>query len=232
MAEGPRGVAVGGDMIGWGCACVFGMKAAAFHDIDSVLLKWRAGKVRLGSNGEGKMKKSKISVILAIVSMMVAPSSLRAQSMTDGMMELDPNIIAAAQCNGSLLAGAISNFQSGVLNEQRARVMARTTTLAFWLTATKYQSVQHLIKYGAKYDEFFNASYDSTYDAIYDGTFTWESQAEMDICTARVFDPLTSVSQEDLERSGIDDYFAFTKKINDSADKRFDYILRLLEAMQ
>jgi len=54
-----------------------------------------------------------------------------AQSSNKNLLELDPNIIAAANCNGALFAVSMVNFENGILNEQRARVMLRTTTLAF-----------------------------------------------------------------------------------------------------
>ena len=46
------------------------------------------------------------------------------------------------------------------------------------------------------------------------------------------FDPLTSVTAQDMQRSGVQDYFKFSAAIAAEADKRFDYILKLMEAMQ
>ena len=159
-------------------------------------------------------------------------SVANAQSSSNDLLKLDPNIIAAANCNGALFAVSMVNFENGILNEQRARVMLRTTTLAFWLTATKHQNVQHLAEYANDYDEFFSDSYESTYDDLIDGNYTWDSQAEVDVCTARIFDPLTSVTAQDMQRSGVQDYFQFSAAIAAEADKRFDYILKLMEAMQ
>ena len=91
--------------------------------------------------------------------LVMAASFANAQSSSKTMLDLEPNIIAAANCNGALFAVSMANFQNGVLNEQRARVMLRTTTLAFWLMATKHQSVQHLMQYADDYDSFFTDSY-------------------------------------------------------------------------
>ena len=164
--------------------------------------------------------------------LVMAASFANAQSSSKNILNLEPNIVAAANCNGALFAVSMFNFEKGILNEQRARVMLRTTSLAFWLMATKHQSVQHLVEYANDYDSFFSDSYESTYDDLIDGNFDWDSQAEIDVCTARIFEPLTSVTAEDLERSGIANYFEFNAAIAVEADKRFDYILKLMQAMQ
>ena len=83
-------------------------------------------------------------------------SVTNAQSSSANLLELDPNIIAAANCNGALFAVSMVNFENGILNEQRARVMLRTTTLAFWLTATKHQNVQLLAEYANHHMYFHN----------------------------------------------------------------------------
>ena len=176
------------------------------------------------------LSKIKLS-ILSIMLVAFAPTLVNSQSVSKNMLDLDPNIIAAANCNGAVVANAMMNFQNGVLNEERARVMLRTTTLAFVLTATKHQSAQHLIEYEESYQEFFADSYQSTYDDIIDGNFTWDSQAGIDVCTARIFVPLTSVSEQDLARSGINNYFEFIESISATADQRFDYMLRLMDAI-
>lgn len=164
--------------------------------------------------------------------LIMATSFANAQSSSKNILNLEPNIVAAANCNGALFAVSMHNFLNGVLNEQRARVMLRTTTLAFWLMATKHQSVQHITEYANDYDSIFSDSYESTYDDLIDGNFDWESQSEIDVCTARIFEPLTSVTEEDLERSGVANYFEFTAALAADADKRFDYMLKLIQAMQ
>jgi hypothetical protein len=176
------------------------------------------------------MKITRCFTIAAFI--MSNACAANAQSSSKNILDLDPNIIAAATCNGSLFAVSMFNFESGILNEERARVMLRTTTLAFWLTATKHQSVQHLREYAIDYDKLFSDSYESTYDDLVDGNYTWDSQAGVDVCTARIFEPLTSVTEHDMQRSGIPDYFQFSAAIAADADKRFDYILNLMRAMQ
>lgn len=169
--------------------------------------------------------------LLALI-LCISISPVYAKSVSENILDLDPNIIAAANCNGALFAGSMFNYENGILNEERARIMLRSTTLAFWLTATKHQSVEHLRKYAEEYDEFVSDSYESVYDDLIDGNYTWESQAEMDVCTARILDSLTTVSAKELEQSGIDNYDHFRKVLFTEADKRFDYMLKLLEAMR
>ena len=164
--------------------------------------------------------------------MCISVTPVYAKSVSENILDLDPNIIAAASCNGALIAGSMFNYENGILSEERARIMLRSTTLAFWITATKHQSIEHLRKYAVDYDEFVSDSYESVYDDLIDGNYTWESQAEMDVCTARILDPLTSVSAEDLKRSGIDNYDQFRAMLFTEADKRFDYMLKLIEAMR
>lgn len=174
----------------------------------------------------------KLRIMAIILALIVYVGQANAQTASDDILDLDPNIIAAAICNGSIFALSMFNYENEILSEERARIMTRTITLAFWLTATKHQSVEHLIEHADSYDEFLADSYESTYDDLMDGNFTWDSQAEIDKCIARVFDPLTSVTERDLERSGIENYFDFMAEINKEADIWFDYILRLMEAMQ
>jgi hypothetical protein len=159
-------------------------------------------------------------------------SVVDAQSSSGRLLELDPNIVAAANCNGALLAVSMFNFENDILNEERARVMMRTTSLAFFLMGIKHQSVQHIAEYAEDYDSFFVESYEAVYDDLRDGNFSWESQAEIDICSARIFEPLTSVTEQELARSGVADYFKLRARIAAEADKRFDYMLRMMEAMR
>lgn len=63
-------------------------------------------------------------------------------------------------------------------------------------------------------------------------SFDWNTQAELDVCAARIFEPLTSVSKNNLKEVGIDDYFEFSKLIKLEADKVFDFYLKLVEAME
>ena len=190
------------------------------------------GIVRLGRK-RNRMKIMKIMKYFTVAAFIMSNAcAANSQSSSKNILELDPNIIAAAMCNGALFAVSMTNFEKGILNEERARVMLRTTSLAFWLTSTKHQSVQHLFKYASDYEEYFSDSYESTYDDVVDGNYTWDSQAEVDVCTARIFEPLTSVTAQDMQRSGIPDYFKFSASIAADADKRFDYILKLMKAMQ
>ena len=176
------------------------------------------------------MKIIKCFTVAALI--MSNACAANSQSSGNNILELDPNMIAAATCNGALFAVSMFNFQNGILNEERARVMLRTSSLAFWLTSTKHQSVQHLVEYASDYDGYFNDSYERTFDDLLDGNYTWDSQAEVDVCTARIFEPLTSVTAQDMQRSGIQDYFKFSASVAADADKRFDYILKLMKAMQ
>ena len=187
------------------------------------------GIVRLGRK-RNRIKVIKYLTVAAFI--MSNACAANSQSSSKNILELDPNIIAASVCNGALFGVSMANFGKGILNEERARVMLRTSTLAFWLTATKLQSVQHLREYGSDYDEFFSDSYESILDDIADGNYTWDSQEEVDVCTARIFEPLTSVTAQDMQRLGIADYFQFIAAIAADADKRFDYILALMKAMQ
>jgi len=173
-----------------------------------------------------------MTIRLLTLILCMSVTSAYAKSVSENILDLDPNIIAAANCNGAIFAGSMLNYENGILNEERARIMLRSTTLAFWVTATKYQSIEHLRKYAVNYDEFFSDSYESVYDDLIDGNYTWESQAEMDICTARILDSLTSVSSMDLEQSGIDNYDQFKAILFTEADERFDYMLKLMEAMR
>ena len=63
-------------------------------------------------------------------------------------------------------------------------------------------------------------------------SFDWSTQAELDVCAARIFEPLTSVSKINLNEVGIDDYFEFSKLVKLEADKVFDFYLKVVEAME
>ncbi len=171
-------------------------------------------------------------IILMTTALIFYVCIANAQTVEKNIFDLDPNIIAAATCNGAINAVSLANYENGDLSEERARIMMRTTTLAIWLIATKHQSVQHLREHGLSYDEFMYDSYESTYDDLADGNYDWDSQIEIDNCIARIFDSLTSVTEQDLARSGIANYFDFMAQIKIESDKHFDYILRLLQAMQ
>jgi hypothetical protein len=159
-------------------------------------------------------------------------SIANAQSVTDNALDLDTDIIAASSCSGAVFAVAMWNFEYGVLSEDRARAMLQSSSLAVFLRGIKHQSIEHLQQYGSEYDEFFEEAFSGTYDDLVDGSFTWESQEEVDRCTARIMNSILSVSKSDLANAGIDDYFQFKDIQKHEADRRFDYMLELLESFQ
>lgn len=154
-----------------------------------------------------------------------------AQTASVDITSLDPNLIAAADCNGTLFAVAMGNFEAGILSEDRARIMLRTTSLSFFLSAIRHQPIEHIKKYAAEYDGLFSDAYDATYALLSAGSFDWDQQAAADVCAARIFDPLTSIPVAELETAGID-YLDFVESTKVEADRRFDYIMQLIAAME
>ena len=163
--------------------------------------------------------------------LMALHSTANSQTLSTDFTELDPNIVAAANCNGQIFAVAMQNFEAGVLSEERARIMLRTTLLSFYLTAIKYQNQQQLEKYQVEYDKIIGNSYDFTYTTLYNGTFDWAQQAEADACAARLFESLTSIPIDQLNSAGID-YFVLIEDMKEEANRRFDYLLKLAKAME
>ena len=155
---------------------------------------------------------------------------LKAQE--NNFLKLDPEIIAAASCNGMIAGNSLLNYESNILTEERARIMVRTTFLSFFLTAIKYQDIGHLRKYQQEYDSIFYEEFQRILTLVETESFDWNTQAELDVCAARIFEPLTSVSKNNLKEVGIDDYFEFSKLIKLEADKVFDFYLKVVEAME
>ena len=155
-----------------------------------------------------------------------------AQNPSFDITKLDPNIVAAAHCNGAMFANSMSNFETGVLDEHRARVMTRTIGLSFFLTAIKYQPASHIQEYSDQYEQMFSIAYDEIYEKLSNETFDWDEQLEIDKCAARIFEPLTDIPIDKLRENGVDDYFSFVQKMNKMSDERFDYILKLMDAMK
>ena len=56
-------------------------------------------------------------------------NQLKAQN---NILDLDPELIAAASCNGMIAGNTLINYDTGVLSEERARIMIRTTYLSFF----------------------------------------------------------------------------------------------------
>jgi len=156
-------------------------------------------------------------------------NQLKAQN---NIMDLDPQLIAAALCNGMIAGNTIINYDTEVLSEERARIMIRTTYLSFFLTAIKYKDIEHLRKFQSQYDSIYQEEINRIFTLIETDSFDWDTQAELDVCAARLFDPLTSVSKDDLAKVGIKDYFEFSKQIQIEADKTFDFLLSVTEAME
>ena len=155
---------------------------------------------------------------------------LKAQE--NNFLNLDPELIAAASCNGMIAGNSLSNFESGILTEERARVMVRTTTLSFFLTGIKFQDIDHLRKYQKEYDSIFQEEVQRIFNLIETESFDWDIQAELDVCSAMIFEPLTSISRNNLDKVGIDDYFEFSRLVKIEADKLFDFYLKIIEAMK
>ena len=79
---------------------------------------------------------------------------------------------------------------------------------------------------------FNNEEFQRIFTLVETESFDWDTQAELDNCAARIFEPLTSVSKSNLEKVGIDDYFEFSKLVKIEADKIFDFYLKVIEAMK
>ncbi len=178
------------------------------------------------------LKKIIINYLLGylILSFVFSATLLKAQE--NKFLNLEPELIAAASCNGMIAGNSLINYESGILSEERARIMVRTTTLSFFLTAIKYQSIDHLREYQQEYDSIFQEEFQRIITLVETESFDWDIQAELDVCAARVFDPLTSISKSDLEKVGIDDYFKFSNLIIIEADRIFDFYLKVIEAMK
>ena len=155
---------------------------------------------------------------------------LKAQE--NSFLKLNPEIIAAASCNGLIAGNSLVNYDSNILTQERARIMVRTTFLSFFLTAIKHQDIDHLRKYQQEYDSIFQEEFQRIFTLVETKSFDWDTQAELDNCAARIFEPLTSVSKSNLEKVGIDDYFEFSKLVKIEADKIFDFYLKVIEAMK
>ena len=170
--------------------------------------------------------------IICAAFMSLSVTCSNAQVPSFDITKLDPNIVAAAHCNGAMFANSISNFETGVFDEHRARVMTRTIGLSFFLTAIKYQPVSHIQEYSDQYDQMFSDAYDEYYGKLSSETFDWKEQLEIDKCAARIFEPLTEIPIDKLRENGVQDYFNFVNNMNKMSDERFDYILKLMDAMK
>ena len=84
----------------------------------------------------------------------------------------------------------------------------------------------------SEYDSIYQEEINRILTLIETESFDWDTQAELDVCAARLFDPLTSVSKVDLENVGIMDYFEFSKQIKIEADKVFDFLISVTQAME
>ena len=178
------------------------------------------------------LKKIIINYLLGYLFFSFFFSATLLNAQENKFLNLEPELIAAADCNGMIAGNSLINYESGILSEERARIMVRTTTLSFFLSAIKNQSIDHLREYQQEYDSIFQEGLQRIMTLVETESFDWDTQAELDICAARVFDPLTSVSKSDLEKVGIGDYFEFSNLTKIEADKLFDFYLKVIEAFQ
>ena len=173
-----------------------------------------------------KMKKKLLSLFIFFV---LFHTFVKAN---ENILELDPNIIAASNCNGMITANAMNDFELGILSEQRARNIVRSVVLSTFLHAIKHKDLQHIQKYQNDYDAFFTDGYDSVMTLFSTESFTWDTQNELNVCNARLIGSIVNLENKDLTKLGIKNFIEFKDKINMSADQRFDYMLNLLKAMQ
>ncbi len=173
-----------------------------------------------------KMKKKLLSLFIFFV---LFHTFVKAN---ENILELDPNIIAASNCNGMITANAMNDFDLGILSEQRARNIVRSVVLSTFLHAIKHKDLQHIRKYQNDYDAFFTDGYDSVMTLLSTESFTWDTQNELNVCNARLIGSIVNLENKDLTKLGIKNFIEFKDKINMSADQRFDYMLNLLKAMQ
>lgn len=150
----------------------------------------------------------------------------------ENILELDPNIIAAESCNGMITANAMNDFQLGILSEERARNIFRSVVLSLHLHAIKHKDLQHIQKYQNDYEPFFSDGYESVETLLSTGSFTWDTQSELNVCNARLIGSIVNLENEDLTKLGIKNFIELKDKINVVADQRFDYMLNLIKAMQ
>ena len=173
-----------------------------------------------------------LKIVLKFLIILISFEFTLLKAQENNFLKLDPEIIAAASCNGMIAGNSLVNYDSNILSEERARVMVRTTFLSFFLTAIKYQDIDHLRQYQQEYDSIFQEELQRIFSLVETESFDWDTQAELDVCAARIFEPLTSVSKTNLDDVGVEDYFEFSKLVKIEADKIFDFYLKVLEAMK
>lgn len=162
--------------------------------------------------------------VLIVGSAMFLPFSVSAQS-TD-LSNLNPEIVAATVCSGSLTGLALSNYDIGVYNEERAKDLIYGSTLYQFSVALHEEGEEHLQQYSQSYGSFEQSALADVVDKINNGLYTWEDQNEIDKCVARMTKVITSpfpgFLQDEKRR----------ESLRQSTDERFNALKSFAEAME
>ncbi|OHV11190.1 hypothetical protein [Kushneria phosphatilytica] len=148
-----------------------------------------------------------------------------AYSQPQDITQLNPNVVAAANCQGQITGIAISNYSSGILNEQRTKAMMYGATLYEFFVLFQEESLSHLQKYQQQYAQFEQSARTQVLESIDNGNFTWDSQGDIDVCTARMTEALTSPYPSEMTQT-------FRDHIKQNLDQRFEAMKNIMGAMQ
>ncbi|WP_163559644.1 hypothetical protein [Halomonas sp. NO4] len=163
-------------------------------------------------------------VAFLIGSAMLVPSTGSAQS--DDLADLNPDIIAAVNCAGSLAGLAVTNYFSDIYNEERAKDLIYGANIYAIAVMFNEEDGAHMSKHADFYEEIQVDAIDYVINRTNNGDYAWEDQYEIDKCVARMVKVLSSPLPEPMTSEEA------RKSFRQQSDARFGLMQEIFKAME
>ncbi len=168
------------------------------------------------------MKKTLGTVF--VIALLSTPITVNAQALD--LSNLNPQVVAATSCSGTLTGLALSNYDIGVYTEERAKDLIHGAVLYAFSVALHEESEEHMQQYGESYASFEQTAMADVVDKVSNGLYTWDDQNEVDKCVARMTKVITSPFPEFLQSE------QRREALRESTNERFDVLKSFAEAME
>ena len=143
------------------------------------------------------------------------------------ILNLDPKVMGLAGCAGSINANHVNNYANGLYTVEQLKDAYHINSLGIEVAiASKGQA--HYLKHVGDYAALIEDGYEQTINQLTNGTFTWESQSDLDYCQIKLFEYIARPPRSAMWAGDLD-FEKFRQITKDQTSKAVDLLVQILE---
>ena len=162
-----------------------------------------------------------LTVILLLVTQLTYAQAYDPQR----ILNLDPKVMGLAGCAGSINANHVNNYANGLYTVEQLKDAYHINSLGIEIAiASKGQA--HYIRHVGDYAALIEDGYEQTINQLTNGTFTWDSQSELDYCQIKLFE---YIARPPRSAMWVGDFEKFRQLTKDQTSQSVDLLVQILE---